>query len=212
MSDIIEIQAQQYFEDLKKDGREDNENNLRSWLGFTCPADYREDVEDEIQRLRHEKAHAKAVKGFVDRLQAATCLTDLQEIMTELDASRLLAAMDQQGEYESILIGLPTFGGSEISEPGINAWDETHVLTHKGGQWVIEQRSGPWRPCQCGQGIDAIGCTCYQDAPICPYCHAEMSRDDLYEEKDYMRVCERCDGEVVVHPHIVMEYSSRRNE
>ena len=46
--------AEQYFRDLKQDGREDNEENLRAWLWFTCPARLRVDVQAEIERIRHE--------------------------------------------------------------------------------------------------------------------------------------------------------------
>jgi len=46
-TEIIAL-AMQYFTDLERDGREDNETNLHAWLWFTCPAYLREEVHAEI--------------------------------------------------------------------------------------------------------------------------------------------------------------------
>jgi hypothetical protein len=42
----------QYYADLQRDGREDNEENLRAWLWFTCPAQLRREVDSAIQERR----------------------------------------------------------------------------------------------------------------------------------------------------------------
>lgn len=44
--------AHQYFEDLMREKSDDNDDNLRAWLWFTCPAHLRSDVEGKIRGMR----------------------------------------------------------------------------------------------------------------------------------------------------------------
>lgn len=46
--------ADQYFADLARDGRQDNPENLRAWLWFTCPAHLRGEVRERIEETRQE--------------------------------------------------------------------------------------------------------------------------------------------------------------
>jgi len=48
----IPLLATKYFADLESDGRTDNEDNLTAWLWFSCPADLRTAVREQIENLR----------------------------------------------------------------------------------------------------------------------------------------------------------------
>ncbi len=48
--------ALQYFADLQRDVRQDNNANLNAWLWFTCPANMREIVRAEILERRKTEA------------------------------------------------------------------------------------------------------------------------------------------------------------
>lgn len=48
----IDDLARQYFRDLDETFRADTENNMISWLWFTCPANLREEVVAKIESIR----------------------------------------------------------------------------------------------------------------------------------------------------------------
>lgn len=55
-----------------------------------------------------------------------------------------------------------------------------------------------------GTGFD-IECT---DVPVCPYCGAKMSTDDLYQSE--RRDCDECDAMVEVEVEYKPYYTTRR--
>ena len=55
--------AQQYFADLERDNRTDNDENLRAWLWFTCPAHMRIGVGTAIEQERKRRAAGDMERG-----------------------------------------------------------------------------------------------------------------------------------------------------
>lgn len=65
---------------------------------------------------------------------------------------------------------------------------------------------------------DCVGCngtgydTEHTDAPYCPWCGAELSTDDMYEEGEYEADCPKCGREVVVELEYRPIYTTWRKE
>jgi hypothetical protein len=48
--------AKLYFDDLKKDGKEDTTENLDNWLQFDCPVKRKQQIQKEVDKIRESKS------------------------------------------------------------------------------------------------------------------------------------------------------------